>query len=426
MWRVAASSRHLRLYFAAHAALSHASPEARRELEDLLLQFRHAIPSPSATPAALALEHSLDQHQLREKVEGWVKACEHDAREFNEQAAQQLIPNLWISPLGPAESLEWLRAHGITHVIDATGGWRRRVSALENAWERVTSPMHAESGVQYRVVDAEDRPSFEIATFFEQTNAYIQEALATPQCAVLVHCHSGVSRSAAIVLAYLMSTFGITLREALRVVRDARPSVSPNAGFEKQLVRYEMSLKTVAARAESAQESKTGMKRVREDVKSAGSAERASAVDEPPSSQELLGLEVSEALSRLHAHMGSVPKACLRLSNRGAISLTPCICPTCLLTFSRIRDFPATRSRDNSQLLQHALSSQHMLPLGCVCLGSALLFTRHFLRRIPAQTPVLPLSLSDSINLSSNVLQCTTFSVLVRSRRLGAGGFTVE
>lgn len=245
MWRVAASSRHLRLYFAAHAALSHASPEARRELEALLLQFRHAIPSPSATPAALALEHSLDRHQLREKVEGWVKACEHDAREFNEQAAQQLIPNLWISPLGPAESLEWLRAHGITHVIDATGGWRRRVSALENAWERVSSPMHAESGVQYLVVDAEDRPSFEIATFFEQTNAYIQEALATPQCAVLVHCHSGatpgermevrcdaprmdawspfylagVSRSAAIVLAYLMSTFGITLREALRVVR---------------------------------------------------------------------------------------------------------------------------------------------------------------------------------------------------------------
>lgn len=49
-----------------------------------------------------------------------------------------------------------------------------------------------------------------------------------------VHCHQGISRSATIVLAFLMLKRGMTLVDALKTVRDNR-AVHPNDGFVKQL-----------------------------------------------------------------------------------------------------------------------------------------------------------------------------------------------
>lgn len=49
--------------------------------------------------------------------------------------------------------------------------------------------------------------------------------------AVLIHCHRGVSRSAAMAAAALMSEEGISTAEALRAVRGARSVASPNPAF---------------------------------------------------------------------------------------------------------------------------------------------------------------------------------------------------
>lgn len=51
---------------------------------------------------------------------------------------------------------------------------------------------------------------------------------------VLVHCARGISRSATLVLAYLMLREGLTLVEALEAVRRHR-NILPNAGFLNQL-----------------------------------------------------------------------------------------------------------------------------------------------------------------------------------------------
>eukprot|EP00127_Corallochytrium_limacisporum_P002263 Clim_evm51s109 gene=Clim_evmTU51s109 len=55
--------------------------------------------------------------------------------------------------------------------------------------------------------------------------------------AVLVHCYAGKSRSAAVVMAYLMSQ-GIDREEAYRMTRRARFCISPNPGFWAQLELY--------------------------------------------------------------------------------------------------------------------------------------------------------------------------------------------
>lgn len=56
---------------------------------------------------------------------------------------------------------------------------------------------------------------------------------------VLVHCNAGVSRAAAIVIGFLMNSEEISFTSAFSLVKNARPSICPNAGFMEQLRTYQ-------------------------------------------------------------------------------------------------------------------------------------------------------------------------------------------
>ncbi|EGO02170.1 hypothetical protein SERLA73DRAFT_177969 [Serpula lacrymans var. lacrymans S7.3] len=57
---------------------------------------------------------------------------------------------------------------------------------------------------------------------------------------VLVHCVQGLSRSAAVVAAYLMCTRRIRSTQALDIIRQAREQIWLNPGFQEQLVLFEV------------------------------------------------------------------------------------------------------------------------------------------------------------------------------------------
>jgi len=59
---------------------------------------------------------------------------------------------------------------------------------------------------------------------------------------VLINCAAGISRSAATVLAHLLVYEKLSLIDALRKVRKARPVILPNIGFLVQLMRLERAL----------------------------------------------------------------------------------------------------------------------------------------------------------------------------------------
>ena len=222
MWRHSVRSEDLRLFFAAHRAGLRVDT------------FRAALGSDAAEHEGSALLSNCDPATAKRVRE--MASC-GDVR-YDEASAQQIIPGLWIGPLMPAESKVWLDSRGITHVLDATGGWRRRVSALENAWVRVAPPV--QEGREWLQVAMEDRSDFDPTPHIAGAVEFIRRALSTAHGAVLVHCHAGVSRSATLVAAFLIEEYNMTLRCALRVMRDARPSVRPNPGFEQKLVRFEM------------------------------------------------------------------------------------------------------------------------------------------------------------------------------------------
>ncbi|UJR11780.1 hypothetical protein I4U23_015960 [Adineta vaga] len=92
---------------------------------------------------------------------------------------------------------------------------------------------------QYTYLNIEllDVPETNIRKVFVQTNQFIQQAVADKGC-VLIHCNAGISRSATIVLAYLLGIHRMKYEDAYRLLKTARSNIRPNDGFVQQLKEY--------------------------------------------------------------------------------------------------------------------------------------------------------------------------------------------
>lgn len=95
---------------------------------------------------------------------------------------------------------------------------------------------------EYRHISIEDSCSANILPFLDSTVNFIEDQITERKRTVLVHCEQGISRSATIVIAYLMKTKTIGLDEAMAEVRKRRACTSPNLAFLGQLQTYEKHL----------------------------------------------------------------------------------------------------------------------------------------------------------------------------------------
>ena len=96
-------------------------------------------------------------------------------------------------------------------------------------------------GVKVLRIDVADTKDTDISVHFEQCLDFIEEGHRAGE-SILINCGAGISRSGAVLLAYLMGRAGMTLRDAYIHARGIRPIVQPNASFVRQLIRYEAKL----------------------------------------------------------------------------------------------------------------------------------------------------------------------------------------
>ncbi|KAJ7649680.1 protein-tyrosine phosphatase-like protein [Roridomyces roridus] len=96
-----------------------------------------------------------------------------------------------------------------------------------------------QSGIQHMRIPVEDVDYADILIHLPSACQFIDEALRSGGV-VLVHGVQGISRSAAVVAAYLMWSRRIGAAPAWQDVRKARHQIWPNAGFQEQLVLFEL------------------------------------------------------------------------------------------------------------------------------------------------------------------------------------------
>ncbi|XP_028580422.1 dual specificity protein phosphatase 10 [Podarcis muralis] len=138
-----------------------------------------------------------------------------------------ILPFLFLGNEHDAQDLEKMQRLNIGYVINVT----------------THLPLyHYEKGLlNYKRLPATDSNKQNLRQYFEEAFEFIEEA---HQCGkgLLIHCQAGVSRSATIVIAYLMKHTRMTMTDAYKFVKGKRPIISPNLNFMGQLLEFEEDL----------------------------------------------------------------------------------------------------------------------------------------------------------------------------------------
>lgn len=113
--------------------------------------------------------------------------------------------------------LHKLKSLGVTHILNCA-------AFVEN--------FHPGKFI-YENLDMDDSITENLSKYFPKAFEFIDKSEI-----VFIHCQAGISRSAAILIAYLMYDRKINFEDAFDLVKISRKKINPNSGFMKQLKSY--------------------------------------------------------------------------------------------------------------------------------------------------------------------------------------------
>jgi len=140
----------------------------------------------------------------------------------------EIIPNLFLGNATAASNKKLLEKHQIEAILNMTD-----------------TPSQTTQGIVYLQLPIKDDGQSTIFPYFERSNKFICENLKAGK-KVFIHCFMGISRSPAIVIAYLMMAFSMKYENALELVRTKRPCVDCKLNFVGDLQKFEKTLQLEA------------------------------------------------------------------------------------------------------------------------------------------------------------------------------------
>ncbi|XP_053308007.1 dual specificity protein phosphatase 8-like [Spea bombifrons] len=138
----------------------------------------------------------------------------------------RILPHLYLGSQNDVMNQEVISQNGITHVLNVSYSCPKPLFIPDNHFLRI--PIN-------------DSYCEKILPWLSAAVEFI-EKVELVNGKVLVHCLAGISRSAAVAIAYIMRSMGLSLDDAYRFVKEKRPTISPNFNFLGQLLEYEMSI----------------------------------------------------------------------------------------------------------------------------------------------------------------------------------------
>jgi hypothetical protein len=151
-------------------------------------------------------------------------------------ATTEILPYLLISTTGDGllEDEDYLRASDIVFVVncceETSSQGRKGTHLLEK------------NDFTVLYLNLKDESAQSLTNAFEQFFPIVEKAK-SQQKKCLILCHSGMSRSVSLVLAYLLACEQMSLIDAFTHVKERRRLASPNPGFMAQLVQLEQSMR---------------------------------------------------------------------------------------------------------------------------------------------------------------------------------------
>lgn len=154
-----------------------------------------------------------------------------DRLAFYERECSKVADHMYLGSELVAKDREILRQNGITHVLNCVG---------------FVCPEYFKGDLVYKTLWLQDSPSEDIISILYDVFDYFED-VREQNGRVFVHCCQGVSRSASLVIAYLMWREGQSFEDAFQYVKAARGVTNPNMGFACQLLQCQKRVHAVPA-----------------------------------------------------------------------------------------------------------------------------------------------------------------------------------
>jgi len=162
----------------------------------------------------------------------WSKEEMMAIEEFRKKKAppvgDEVFKNILIGNKGAAQDASFLKDTGVTHLLNCAGN-PESPDIVKPDLDKLD-----EYGIKVLQLVCNDKPDVSIRDHFPVTIPWMKEAL-DGGGKVMVNCFQGASRSATVVLAYLIQNHHLKVDEALELVKKKR-DIRPNNGFLQQLI----------------------------------------------------------------------------------------------------------------------------------------------------------------------------------------------
>ena len=149
------------------------------------------------------------------------------------QLADKITEKIYLGQFDAHKDISFLKERNIGAILAVISDFYIEKKHEENLIENLIDIKH---------IYVEDIEGFDIDSILNEAHRYIDKYVSN-NINILVCCRKGISRSATVVLSYLMTRQNKTLADAINHVRKKRSIINPNLGFMVSLTNLDEILK---------------------------------------------------------------------------------------------------------------------------------------------------------------------------------------